>query len=119
MALRAVIESHCCARARGRGGRRASIEVPFINPHWRAGELPGDIPPPSNFDWVSDESETEAGAPPPLPELVMDRPALRVGAVPRWRGHMHTVVDDVFLEVGALVRAMGMSHHTRTDELAS
>ena len=50
-----------------------------------------------NFDWVSDESDTEAGAP---PVVVLDGPALP--AVFRPRGHTHEDIDTFFVAVRAM-----------------
>ena len=50
-----------------------------------------------NFDWVSGESDTEAGAP---PVFVLDGPALP--AVFRPRGHTHNDIDTVFTAVRAM-----------------
>ena len=61
-----------------------------------------------DFDWVSDESDTEAGAP---LVFVLDGPAFALPAVPRWRGNAHEDIDTDF----TLGRAMGISHDTRTD----
>jgi hypothetical protein len=60
-----------------------------------------------NFDWVSDESDTEAGAPPvfvldgpALPAVFRDGPALP--AVFRPRGHTHEDIDTIFVAVRAM-----------------